>query len=97
MASMMISKPVQVSFNLKKGSLPIRADVDLTNANACMKIGLKILDDPKNIIPDTAQLMDRDTINQIRDLLNEFFTNPDMTVDEVQASFVDIIENAPKG
>ena len=97
MASMMISKPVQVSFNLKKGSLPIRGDVDLTNANACMKIGLKILEDPKNIIPDTAQLMDRDTINQIRDLLNEFFTNPDMTVDEVQASFVEIIENAPKG
>jgi len=97
MASMMISKPVQVSFNLKKGSLPIRADVDLTNANACMKIGLKILDDPNNIIPDTAQLMDRDTINQIRDLLNEFFTNPDMTVDEVQAAFVEIIENAPKG
>ncbi|KAB2874568.1 MAG: carbohydrate ABC transporter substrate-binding protein [Bauldia sp.] len=96
LASAMISKPVQVSFNLKKGSLPIRADVDLAAANACMKIGLKILDDPKNIIPDNAQLMDRDTINQIRDLLNEFFTDPEMTVDAVQASFVDIIASAPK-
>src|SRR5262249_39643058 len=37
MASIMISKPVQVSFNLKKGSLPIRADVDLAQANDCMK------------------------------------------------------------
>ena len=86
MASMMISKPVQVAFNLKKGSLPIRGDVDLTNANACMKKGLKILEDPNNIIPDNAQLMQRDTINQIRDLLNEFFTDPSMSVDDVQAS-----------
>jgi len=41
-------------------------------------------------------MMQRDTINLIRDLHNEFFTNPDMTVDQVQASFVDIIKNAPK-
>jgi glucose/mannose transport system substrate-binding protein len=96
MASMMISKPVQVAFNLKKGSLPIRGDVDLKEANDCMKIGLKILEDPANIMASPAQVMDRDTINQIRDLFNEFFTNPDMTVDQVQASFVDLIKNAPK-
>jgi glucose/mannose transport system substrate-binding protein len=96
MASIMISKEVQVAFNLKKGSLPIRADVDLAAANDCMKKGLKILDDPNNIMPSPAQMMQRDTINQIRDLHNEFFTNPDMTVDQVQAAFVDIIANAPK-
>jgi glucose/mannose transport system substrate-binding protein len=96
MASMMISKPIQVAFNLKKGSLPIRADVDLKDANACMKIGLKILEDPANILPSQAQVMDRDTINQIRDLFNEFFSNPDMTIDAAQAQLVDIIKKAPK-
>ncbi len=96
MASMMISKPVQVAFNLKKGSLPIRGDVDLAAADDCMKKGLAILADPANILPTGAQLMERDTVNQIRDLYNEFFTNPDMTVDQVQASFVDILKNAPK-
>ena len=40
--------------------------------------------------------MQRDTINQIRDLHNEFFTNPDMTSEAVQAAFVEIIENAPQ-
>jgi glucose/mannose transport system substrate-binding protein len=96
MASMMISKPVQVAFNLKKGSLPIRADVDLAEANDCMKKGLAILEDPNNIMPSPAQMAQRDTLNQIRDLHNEFFTNPDMTVDEVQAELVEIIENAPQ-
>ena len=61
-----------------------------------MKIGLKILEDPANILPSQAQVMDRDTINQIRDLLNEFFTDSSMTVDAVQTSFVDIIKKAPK-
>ena len=77
---------MQVAFNLKKGSLPIRPDVDLAAANDCMKKGLKILEDPNNIMPSPAQMMQRDTINQIRDLHNEFFTNHDMTVDEVQAA-----------
>jgi glucose/mannose transport system substrate-binding protein len=94
MASMMISKPVQVSFNLKKGSLPIRADVDLAEANACMKIGLEILKDPANIMPSQAQVMHRDTINEIRDLYNEFFTDMDMSVEDVQADFVKIIAAA---
>ena len=96
MASMMISKPVQVAFNLKKGSLPIRADVDLSQADDCMKKGLKILEDPNNILPTGAQVMQRDTVNQIRDLYNEFFTNSAMTVDQAQASFIDILKNAPK-
>ena len=96
MASMMISKPVQVAFNLKKGSLPIRPDVDLKDANACMKLGLKILEDPNNIMPSPAQMMQRDDINKTRDLYNEFFTDPSMTVEKVQADFVDLIKNAAK-
>ena len=96
MASMMISKPVQVAFNLKKGSLPIRPDVDLKDANDCMKLGLKILEDPKNIMPSPAQMMQRDDINKIRDLLNEFFTDQSITVEKAQADFVDLIKNAAK-
>lgn len=96
LASSMISPPVQVAFNLKKGSLPIRGDVDLSAANDCMKIGLKLLEDPANLLPSQAQVADRDYINQVRDLFNEFFTNKDMTVDDVQAQLVEIVEAAPK-
>ena len=51
LAALLISKEVQVAFNLKKGSLPIRGDVDLSAANDCMKKGLKILA-AGNILPD---------------------------------------------
>ena len=36
MASMLMSKQVQVDFNLKKGSLPVRGDIDMSAANDCM-------------------------------------------------------------
>ena len=68
----MLSPTTQVAFNLKKGSLPVRGDVDLAAANDCMKKGLDILA-KGNVIPGTDQLMTQDTNNQIKDLFSEFF------------------------
>ena len=96
MASMMVTKEVQVAFNLKKGSLPMRADVDLSAANDCMKKGLEILDKSTKVFPNDAQMIDRDSLNQIRDVMNEFFANPAVTPEAAQAQFVEIIKNAPK-
>ncbi|MFZ1774544.1 MAG: ABC transporter substrate-binding protein, partial [Rhizobiaceae bacterium] len=59
LASLMVSKEVQVAFNLKKGSLPIRGDVDLAAANDCMKKGLKILAGG-NIVPSGDQVWSPD-------------------------------------
>lgn len=45
LAALLISPDVQVSFNLAKGSLPVRGDIDMTAANGCMQKGLNILAD----------------------------------------------------
>ena len=96
MASMMVTKEVQVAFNLKKGSLPMRADVDLSAANDCMKKGLEILDHSKLVFPSDSQMIDRDSINQINDIFNEFFANPSITPAAAQEQFASVIEKAPK-
>jgi glucose/mannose transport system substrate-binding protein len=96
MASMMVTKEVQVAFNLKKGSLPMRADVDLSAANDCMKKGLEILDNGTKIFPNNSQMMDRDSLNQINDVMKEFFSDLDMSPAEAQEQFASIIEYAPK-
>ena len=98
LASTLVTKETQVAFNLKKGSLPMRSDVDLSAANDCMKKGLAILDDPKGVkVPGPIQMIDRDSLNQINDVMAEFFANPAVTPEAAQAQFVDIIKNAPKG
>ena len=96
MASTLITPAVQVAFNLKKGSLPMRADVDLGAANDCMKKGLEILDHSKAVFPNDVQMLDRDSINQINDLMTNFFSKPEMTTADAQAKFVEIIKAAPK-
>ena len=93
MASMMISKEVQVAFNLKKGSLPIRGDVDLSAANDCMKKGLKILADG-NVLPDGVNSFSADTAGQLDDLMVEFWNDKNITVADAQARYVGIIESA---
>jgi len=96
MANTLVTKEVQVAFNLKKGSLPMRADVDLSAANDCMKKGLEILDHSKAVFPNDIQMIDRDTLNQINDLFTAFMADPKITAKDTQAKFVEIIKKAPK-
>jgi glucose/mannose transport system substrate-binding protein len=95
LASVMLSKETQVAFNLKKGSLPVRGDVDLNSANDCMKKGIAILaKGPAAIIPAPDQLMTADSNTQINDLFAEFFAKPEMTVKDAQKRFAGLIATA---
>ncbi|NGO54744.1 ABC transporter substrate-binding protein [Allomesorhizobium camelthorni] len=93
LASSMLDPTTQVAFNLKKGSLPVRGDVDLGAANDCMKKGLDILA-KGNVIPGTDQLMSQDTQKQKEDLFSEFFANPSITPEDAQKRFAEIIASA---
>lgn len=90
LASLMVSKQVQVSFNLKKGSLPIRGDIDLAAANDCMKKGLEILAGG-NIIPAGDQVWSPDVVKQTEDLMVEFWKT-DMSAEDAQKRWVEIHE-----
>lgn len=90
LAETLLAPATQVAFNLKKGSLPVRGDVDLAAANDCMRKGLEILAGG-NVIPSTDQLMNPDSLNQINDLFAEFFNNPSMTAEAAQAEFAAIV------
>jgi glucose/mannose transport system substrate-binding protein len=93
LAKLLLTPPVQVAFNLKKGSLPVRGDIDLSAANDCMKKGLALLADNK-LVPDTNQLLTPDTTSQINDLFAEFFADASITPEAAQARFVEIIASA---
>lgn len=92
LASLMVSKQVQVAFNLKKGSLPIRGDIDLSAANDCMKKGLEILAGG-NIVPSGDQVWTPDTQKQVEDLMVEFWKSDTLTAEETQTRWVEILKN----
>lgn len=93
LASLMLSKEVQVAFNLKKGSLPVRGDIDMSTANDCMQKGLGILASG-NIMPDGAQVLTPDTSSQIEDLLVEFWNDTSISPADAQAQYAQIIAQA---
>jgi len=93
LASTMFNADVQVAFNLKKGSLPIRKDVDLEAANDCMKKGLEILA-AGNIIKSTDTMLSQDTTTQTNELFTEFFADTSITPADAQARFAEIMANA---
>lgn len=93
LASTLLAPATQVAFNLKKGSLPVRGDVDLAAANDCMKKGLDILA-KGNVIEWTDQLLSADTQKQKEDLFSEFFANPSLTPEDAQKRFAEIIASA---
>jgi glucose/mannose transport system substrate-binding protein len=93
LASTMLSPATQVAFNLKKGSLPVRGDVDLNAANDCMKKGLEILA-AGNTVQWTDELISPDTVQQMNDLMAEFFATPSITAEDAQKRFAEIIGNA---
>ncbi|KQS98054.1 MULTISPECIES: ABC transporter substrate-binding protein [unclassified Rhizobium] len=93
LASTLLAPATQVAFNLKKGSLPVRGDVDLAAANDCMKKGLEILA-KGNVIQGTDQLLSADSQKQKEDLFSEFFANPSITPEDAQKRFAEIIASA---
>ncbi len=93
LASLLVSKDLQVAFNLKKGSLPIRGDVDLAAANDCMKQGLEILASGA-ILPSGDELLTPDTTGQVEDLMVEFWNSTTMTAAAAQEKYAAIIAAA---
>ncbi len=93
LAATMLKPETQIAFNLKKGSLPVRSDVDQQAANDCMRKGLDILESG-NTVPDNNQLLSPDTNNQLNDLFAEFFNDHDIDIDDAQERFVEIVRNA---
>jgi glucose/mannose transport system substrate-binding protein len=91
LAALLVSPEVQVAFNLKKGSLPIRGDVDLSAANDCMKKGLELLKSG-NIVPSGDMVWSPDVQKQAEDLMVEFWKS-DMAPADAQAKWVEILKS----
>ncbi|MFY0680187.1 MAG: carbohydrate ABC transporter substrate-binding protein [Thalassovita sp.] len=93
LAALLLKPEVQVAFNLAKGSLPVRGDIDMSSANDCMQKGLEILA-AGNILPDGNQTLSPDTTGQIEDLMVEFWNDPSVTAADAQARYAAIIAEA---
>ena len=94
MASMMLDPKVQAKFNNAKGSLPVRADVDLGLADACMKKGLALLEHADQVVEPRDVFVSADTNGQLQDLISQYWNSPEISSEDFQARFAAIIDAA---
>ncbi len=92
LARILISPEAQLKFNLVKGSMPIRTDIDLSGANACMTKALALLDN--GLLPSGDFSLSSDTQQQLQDLDLEFFADESVTVDDYIERRAQIVEQA---
>ena len=93
LAALLLAPETQVNFNLAKGSLPVRGDIDLSAANDCMQKGLALLAEGA-LLPDVNMLATPDTVNQVNTLFVEFFADTSISAADAQEQFVKIIASA---
>ena len=90
----MISPEVQVAFNLKKGSIPVRQDVDTSKLDICAQTGLAAMKDTANQVGVVDLIATPDLVGSTTDVITEFWNTPSMTTDQMIEKFVAALEQA---
>jgi glucose/mannose transport system substrate-binding protein len=76
-----------------RGALPVRTDAALPdNADLCLEIGYDAFNTEGNLVPNPRSLITQQMDGEYRDIVNEFWANPDMSVDEVIDGFAFALE-----
>jgi glucose/mannose transport system substrate-binding protein len=86
LAEVITDPKIQVEFAKKKGSFPVRKDVDTSSLDACAQKGVALLAAGK-VAPEHAIIISPAKGGAITDLIGEFWANPAMTGDEVVEKF----------
>ncbi|HEY9100635.1 ABC transporter substrate-binding protein [Chitinimonas sp.] len=91
LATVMTSPTTQVAFNNKKGSIPIRTDVNLGELDICAKQGVEIMKDKSRQIPNPEMLTSPDMVGALQDAVSKFW-NTNQSVEDAQKAFASALK-----
>lgn len=86
LATVMTSPSAQVAFSAKKGSIPIRADIDDSSLDLCAKEGIAIMKDTSRQLPNPEMLTPPDINGALQDAITNFW-NKNESVEDAQKAF----------
>lgn len=87
LASVVTAPATQVAFSIKKGSIPIRTDVDASKMDACAQLGLSIMKDRTRQIGNGELYLSPDQNGALADILTAYW-NRNIPVEKVQKDIV---------
>ena len=91
LATVMTSPQAQVAFSAKKGSIPIRPDIDANQLDICAKEGIAIMKDKSRQLPNPEMLLSPDMQGALTDVITNFW-NKNQSVDDAQKAFASALK-----
>jgi glucose/mannose transport system substrate-binding protein len=77
LAKTMLDPQTQVAFSQKKGSIPVRTDVDTSAMDVCAQKGIEMVKDPALQIPSVNYFASADAVGAIQDVVTDYFSTKD--------------------
>jgi len=93
LASTMLTPETQLLFNIQKGSMPVRGDVDAGKLDACAQKGMKLLADPAHQTAVSDMLISADLTGSLQDVLTNFWNDKGQSVDDLLAKFAAALQS----
>jgi glucose/mannose transport system substrate-binding protein len=77
----LLDPTTQIEFNKKKGSIPVRMDVDVSSMDVCAQKANSILKDPANQVESMEILSPPNFSGAMQDAVTQYWNNPNMSAD----------------
>jgi glucose/mannose transport system substrate-binding protein len=84
LAELMISPEGQVAFNNKKGSIPIRTDVDTSKMDVCAQMGVQAVKEGR-LLQGTNELLSPDAVGAFEDAISKYWNSNQSADDAIKA------------
>src|ERR1700761_9361626 len=92
LATVFTSPATQVAFSNKKGSIPIRTDVDVKSLDLCAQQGVAIMKDVTRQLPTPEMLITPDLEGSLQDVITKFW-NTNESVDDAAKAIAAALKN----
>lgn len=87
----------QIVFNIRKGSVPVRLNLDTSSMDMCAQLGMKAPKDPVRHIPNRGYVASPDRIEATRDVVPQFWNKKSMMADGFVARLITALKPASEG
>jgi glucose/mannose transport system substrate-binding protein len=92
--TLMLDPATQIAFNIKKGSIPVRTDVDPSTMDKCARTGVALLKEAKNQLPGTSYLISPDEYGALNDVVTQYLNTANESADDFVAKFAAAVKAA---
>lgn len=94
LAGLMLEPEILVNFNINKGSIPTRTDVDVSKMDQCAQTGAEIMRNADAQVPGPNLVMSTDMNGGMEDAITEFWNNDSVTVDQMIEKVIEVQQQA---